>query len=181
MLFEKQISLKSGASALLRSPIAEKDAPAMVQYLVDMAAETDFTLGYPEERIMPVEKEVAFLQHVAESPNDLFIVCEVEGRLAGNCHLSFNTMAKVAHRASVAIALYKEFWNLGIGTAMFEAMIAAARERGVMQLELEYIEGNSRGRALYEKMGFRLTGVQPNAIRLKDGTLLDMHMMVKRL
>lgn len=105
----------------------------------------------------------------------------MEGRLAGNCHLSFNTKKKVAHRASVAIALYKEFWNLGIGTAMFEAMIAAARERGVMQLELEYVEGNTRARALYEKMGFRLTGVQPDAIRQQDGTLVDMHMMVKKL
>lgn len=181
MLYEKQITLKNGAAALLRSPLAEKDAPAMVQYLVDVAGETPYTLGYPEERRMPVEKEAAFLQHVAESPNDLFIVCEVEGRLAGNCHLSFNTKAKVAHRATVAIALYKEFWNLGIGTAMFEAMIAVARDRGVMQLELEFIEGNTRARALYEKMGFRLTGIQPNAVCLKDGTLLDMHMMVKRL
>lgn len=181
MQFEKQLTLKNGASAILRSPIAEKDAPGMVQYLVDIAGESPYVLGYPEERQMPVEKEAAFLQHVAESPNDLFIVCEVEGRLAGNCHLSFNTKKKVAHRASVAIALYKEFWNLGIGTAMFEAMIAAARERGVMQLELEYIEGNTRARALYEKMGFRLTGVQPNAIRQQDGTLVDMHMMVKKL
>lgn len=40
---------------------------------------------------------------------------------------------------------------------------AESRE-GVMQIELEFVEGNTRARHLYEKMGFRITGVHPNAI-----------------
>ena len=64
---------------------------------------------------------------------------------------------------------------------MFEQMIAAAKERGIMQLELEYVDGNDRGKALYEKMGFRYTGARPNAIRQQDGTLCDLIMMVKEL
>ena len=57
---------------------------------------------------------------------------------------------------------------------MFEEMIRLAERReGVMQIELEFVEGNARARYLYEKMGFRITGVHPNAIRLKDGTLLN--------
>ena len=51
----------------------------------------------------------------------------------------------------------------------------------ILQLELEYIEGNSRARALYEKMGFRITGVRPNAIRLKDGTLLNEYSMMREI
>lgn len=50
-----------------------------------------------------------------------------------------------------------------------------------MQMELEYVEGNSRARALYEKMGFRITGVRPNAIRLKDGTLLNEYTMIREI
>ena len=45
----------------------------------------------------------------------------------------------------------------------------------------EIIEGNSRARSLYEKMGFRITGVKPDAIRMKDGTFVNEYMMVKRL
>ena len=30
-------------------------------------------------------------------------------------------------------------------------------------------------------MGFRITGVKPDAIRLKDGTFLNEYMMQKRL
>ncbi len=78
----------------------------------------------------------------------------------------------------MAIGLTKEFWNLGIGTAMFEEMIAIARNReGVRHIDLEFIEGNSRARALYEKMGFRIIAVKPEAIMLRDGTLLNEYLM----
>ena len=61
-------------------------------------------------------------------------------------------------------------------------MLRIAKERrSVLQLELEFVEGNTRARALYEKMGFKITGVRPDAIRLKDGTLLDEYMMVRKI
>ena len=109
------------------------------------------------------------------------ISCIVDGKIAGNCQISFRTGLKDRHRASVAIALLKEFWNLGIGTRMFEELFRVARDRGVRQIELDFIEGNSRARALYEKMGFRITGVKPDAIRRKDGTFANEYMMLKRL
>ena len=33
----------------------------------------------------------------------------------------------------------------------------------------------------YEKMGFRITGVNPNAIRLRDGTLLNEYCMIREI
>ena len=48
-------------------------------------------------------------------------------------------------------------------------------------MELDFVEGNTRARALYEKMGFRITGVRPDAIRLRDGTMLNEYSMIKRL
>ena len=61
-------------------------------------------------------------------------------------------------------------------------MIRIAKERPCLrQLELEFIEGNSRARALYEKFGFRIAGVHPDAIRLKDGTMLAEYLMIKSL
>ena len=65
---------------------------------------------------------------------------------------------------------------------MFECMIRAAEEKeGVLQLELEVIEGNDRAMALYKKMGFRKYGVRPDAIRLKDGTMLSETLMLRKL
>ena len=93
-----------------------------------------------------------------------------------------NGKMKIRHRANVAIALLKEYWGLGIGTKMFEAMLDAARANpDLMQVELEVVEGNDRAMALYKKMGFEVYGVRPNAIKLKDGTLLSETLMVNKL
>ena len=65
---------------------------------------------------------------------------------------------------------------------MMQEMIRIAEANpNILQIELDFIEGNSRARALYEKMGFRITGVRPNAIRLKDGTLLNEYYMIREI
>lgn len=174
----KSITLKDGRDAILRSPDPHADAVDLVQYLHDTAADTPFVLRTPEEVSMTVEGEERFLDMVVDSDGDCMILCEVEGRIAGNCHLAFRDKKKVRHRCDVAIALRKEFWGLGIGTAMFEAMIAIAEKReGVTVMELEFIEGNARARGLYEKMGFRIVGMHPDAIRQEDGSLLALYLM----
>ena len=183
MEFEpKTIRLKDGREALLRCP-EEEDVPGMLEYLSVTAAETDFLMRYPEEcgRYTP-DGERALFERMKTSPDDLMLACLVEGKVAGSCQLMMNSRLKTRHRASVAIAQRKEFWNLGIGSAMFEEMIRIAKERPCLrQLELEFIEGNSRARALYEKFGFRIAGVHPDAIRLKDGTMLAEYLMIKSL
>lgn len=174
--------LKDGRKALLCSP-KEEHAESTLEYLRISAGETNFILRYPEEcGKYTLESEKKLFERKNESPNETMIMCVVDGRVVGNCEISFRTNLKTKHRASVAIALISEFWNQGIGTKMFEEMIRLAEERGeVQQMELDFVEGNSRARALYEKMGFRITGVKPDALRLKDGTLLNEYMMVRKM
>ena len=180
ILEEKLISLKGGKTAVFRSPKAE-DAEPMLSYMKVTAGETPYLIRYPEECTETAEQEAAFLQKMADSPIDLMIVCMVDGKLAGNCRLALHGRIKTRHRAGVAIALVKEYWGLGIGTAMFEEMTRCAREHGITQLELEVIDGNERAMALYRKMGFEIAATKPDAIRLKDGTMLDEHIMIKKL
>jgi len=172
--------LKDGREAVLRSP-KEEDVESTLEYLLISAGETDYILRYPEEcgKYTPEGEKKLFEQKNA-SPNEAMIMCVVDGKVVGNCEISFFKGMKTKHRASIGIALIRDFWNQGIGTKMFEEMIRLAESReDVMQIELEFVEGNSRARHLYEKMGFRIAGVHPNAIRLKDGTLLNNYLMIK--
>lgn len=155
----------------------------MLQFIIKASGETDYLMAYPEEFAgFTIEREKSFISQINDDPNGMMIACFVDGKVAGNCQISFRTGMKDRHRASVAIALLRDFWHLGIGTSMFKEMIQIARERGgVKQIELDFIEGNSRARGLYEKMGFRITGVKPDAIRMKDGTFVNEYMMLKRL
>ena len=178
---ETEFQLKDGRTALLRSP-CEDDAVEMLQFIRTASGETDFLMRYPEEWAQTsLEQEIDFIKNDYCNPNGMMISCIVDGKIAGNCQISFRTGMKDRHRASVAIALLREYWNLGIGTKLFEEMFRIAGDRGVRQIELDFIEGNSRARALYEKMGFRITGVKPDAIRWKDGTFANEYMMLKRL
>ena len=177
-----RFKLRDGREALLRSP-KEEDIESTLEYLVISAGETDFILRYPEEcgKYTP-EGEKKLFEQKNESPNEAMIMCVVDGKVVGNCEISFFKGMKTKHRAGIGIALISEFWNQGIGTKMFEEMIRLAENReDVLQIELEFVEGNARARHLYEKMGFRITGVRPNAIRLKDGTLLNEYTMIREI
>lgn len=174
--------LKDGREAVLRSP-REEDVESTLEYLRTSAGETEFILRYPEEcGKYTAEGEKKLFEQKNASPNEAMLMCVVDGRVIGNCEISFYRGMKTKHRATVAIALISEFWNQGIGTKMFEEMIRLAESRDeVTQMELEFVEGNTRARHLYEKMGFRIAGVHPNAIRLKDGTLLNNYLMIREI
>ena len=175
-------TLKDGRKALLRSP-KDEDIRGVLDYLYVSAGETEFILRYPEEcGKYTAESEKELVDRINAADNDVMLVCVVDGKVAGNCGIHWTKGIKTRHRASVAIALLKEFWNQGIGTKMFEEMIRLAEEREeVTQMELEFVENNSRARHLYEKMGFRIAGVHPNAIRLKDGRLLNNYLMIREM
>ena len=177
-----EFTLKDGRSAVIRSP-REEDIPEMLEYLRVSAGETEFIMRYPEEcGRYTYEGEKELFEQANASPYKAAMICRVEGRLAGNCEINFFPKIKKSHIATVGIALLSEYWNQGIGTRFFEEMIRIAEEKeGVLQIELEFIEGNDRARHLYEKMGFRTVAVHPDAIRLKDGKLLDEYLMIKKL
>ena len=182
MLFNpKNIVLKDGRAALLRNPDPDADAAALINHLKQIVSETEFLLRYPEECDWTVAQERDILSANNADDMRLMLVCEVDGEIAGMCGLNLNRPIKFRHRANLDISLQKRFWNLGIGTAMLEALMDVARDRGVMQLELDYIEGNARGRALYEKMGFSEVARHPDAVRFRDGRMRSLVFMMKKL
>ncbi len=174
--------LKGGQEAVLRCPTSG-EAPAFLESFRVCVGETAF-LNYTPEEVsgFTLEDERRFIEGYGSSPDKLLLCCSVDGEIVGSCDIIFHTNLKARHRGGIGIAIQRRFWGLGIGTAMFRAMIGVARAReGVTQLELDFFEGNARARALYEKMGFRICAVLPDAIRLPDGTMLNEYMMVLKL
>ncbi len=179
---EKEFLLKDGRKAILRSP-REEDIEGMLIYLYKSAEETDFLLRIPQECNKYTEEgERKLFERINASDHEAMLVCIVDGKLAGNCDISWSRSFKTKHRASIGIALLKEFWNQGIGTRFMKELIDIAQENEeILQVELSFIEGNSRARALYEKMGFRISAVHPDAVRMRDGTLRNEYFMVRKM
>jgi RimJ/RimL family protein N-acetyltransferase len=174
----ERITLKDGRELTLRSP-EEKDAQAMLDYMIKTAEETHFLVRYPEEIQTTLDKEKEIINFVLEADDRVWFTAFDGDRAVGNCSISRNrNHIKLKHRCDFAIALVQEYTGCGLGTILMEKAIAKAREMGFEQIELGAYEDNEKGLALYRKMGFKEMGKTFRAFKLKDGTYFDEINMV---
>lgn len=175
-------ALKNGSEAEIRNP-KTSDVESVISYLFKTAGETEFIYRYPEEcYAYTPEKEKKLFKAINESETELMLLCLIDNEVIGDCHLSWNKRMKTKHRASLSIAVLQKYWSQGVGSKLLsEAITIASDNEDITQIELDFVEGNSRARALYEKFGFRITGIKPNAIRLKNGDFLNEYSMIRVL
>ena len=178
---QRTFTLKDGRTCVL-CPTYPDYAADMIEYLKITAAETPFLLRYPDEVNYTLEGEKEILQSLLENEYGVMMLALVDGKVAGNCSLNgMGNKRRVLHRSSLAIALKKEFWNLGIGTAMMQYLEELARQIGYEQIELEVVDGNDNAKRLYEKCGFVETGKHVRALKYDDGSYRDEFIMIKVL
>ena len=183
MIFEeKKITLKNGIMATLKTPEIS-DGEKMLDLIRTASAETEFLAHYYEDwEETTIESEEKWIESNRNSANDYVIACFVGERVVGCCEISFSSGSKSFHRAGIGISVLSEYWNIGIGSAMFSEIITLANEHKVTEiLELEYVEGNERAKALYEKFDFKEVCIKPNAYKLKDGRYQSLVYMQKYL
>lgn len=182
MRFEpKQVILNDGRTCTLR-PTVPEDAEAMIAYLKQTSGETEYLLRYPDEVTYTPEAEKEILGRLRDDPFSVMMAAVVDGKVAGNCSInSIGTKRKIRHRCSMAIALYKEYWHLGIGTAMIEYLTELAREIGYRQMDLEVVAENRQAQALYSKCGFTESGRRHHALLFDDGSFHDEILMYKEI
>ncbi|MBO4680975.1 MAG: GNAT family N-acetyltransferase [Clostridiales bacterium] len=178
---EKEIVLKDGRTCVLK-PNSPEYAEQMIKYLKETSGETEFLLRNPDEVKFTLEEEQNLLAGFLDNPGIIMMAAVVDGKVAGNMSIAgIGPQRRLAHRCSLAIALYKEFWGLGIGTSMIGYGSELAAKAGWKQMDLEVLAGNDQAYKLYKKCGFIETGVRHNALRYDDGTCRDEILMYKEL
>ena len=176
----EKFKLKDGRICDIRE-IHVNDAKDMVEYLKIVNGESDFMNSYPDEITMTAEEEEKMILGFNKSDTTLMLVVEMEGWIIASGTIMRLGKIKMRHRGNVAVAVLKEFWNLGIGKKILLSLESYAKDLGLSQIELDYYSGNNRARTLYDKIGFTETGKTPNAIILKDGRAYDSIRMVKSI
>ncbi len=142
--YHKQIRLKNNMECCLRSG-REEDGQAVFQNFNLTHSQTDYLLTYPDENCFDAVQEGEFLRKKADSNNEIEIIAVVGNTVAGTAGIeAVGTKSKVRHRAEFGISVDKEFWGLGIGTALMDACIECAGNAGYEQLELNVVAGNTR-------------------------------------
>ncbi len=161
MKYRKTVVLKDGRICLLRNGEAI-DGQALLDTFNRTHAETDFLLTYPGEHTYTAEREAEFLKKKAESPDEVEILAEVDGRVVGSSGIGcVGRREKTKHRAEFGVSVEKAFWGLGIGRALTEAAVECAKRAGYLQLELEAVAENKAALALYKSVGFAEYGRNP--------------------
>ena len=111
----------------------------------------------PPQSIIENEELQVYVRNFGHEPDDRCLVAECDGRIVGAVwtrimhdygHISDDT-------PSLAISLYKEYRNKGIGTELLERMIALLQNDGYSQVSLSVQKANYAV-GMYQKAGFEV-------------------------
>ena len=173
--------LKNGKTCVLRS-VEPEDAERMIAYMKIMLGETPFLMRTPEEFDYTVEGEADVLRKRRDDPRALMIVAEADGEIIAASDVTpMGAKSRTLHRATLGMSVRKDYWSMGIGSAMMERLISHARQSGFEQIELEVVSANRRAIGLYVKYGFQVFGTRPHGLKYADGSYADDYMMRKAL
>jgi putative acetyltransferase len=144
------------------------DATALVDLHRAASAVPDGLARRPEEITLDyVERFLAGISFVAVGP---------DGGICGEIHGGRETVALFAHVLSnLTVAVHPDRQGLGIGSKLFETLIAHARamDPPILRIELAAGAGNPGAVRLYERLGFQHEGRQIARGRYPDGRLED--------
>ncbi len=118
----------------------------------------------------------------APIPVDGLLVAEEAGEVVGYVALGRPTrLESNRHVADIrGLAVAPAHQGRGLGRALVEAALAAARERGARKVTLRVLGPNTAARALYESCGFVVEGVRRGEFLL-DGRYVDDVLMARHL
>jgi len=112
----------------------EREVPALVHWS-EKAYQEVFQPGAPDRILSVIEEE-------DDGALRAFLIARFSG---SECELE-NLVVAAAHR------------RRGFASQLLQSLIAAANERNVERILLEVRESNMAARALYEKLGFQISG-----------------------
>jgi RimJ/RimL family protein N-acetyltransferase len=153
------------------------DAAAFLAYLRRMGGETGFVSFGAEGIELTVEEEAAHIAKTNARDNAVFLLAMAGGEIVGGLTFSAGTRPRLRHSGEFGVSVLREWWGRGVARALLEAMLAWARESGVVRkINLRVRADNVRAIALYERLGFVREGRVTRDL-LVDGEFHDTLLM----
>lgn len=177
MKYEKLITLKNGKTLILKNGTFF-DGQAMFDVFTKTHVETDFNITYEDEIDFTSDDECKYLKNKEESPDEIEILAFVDGKLVGTAGLTkIDKRFKLRHRAEFGVSIIEEYWGMGIGRCLSEAIIECAKKANYEQLELCVVTSNERAINLYKHLGFEVFGTNPKGFKSKYSGYQDVTLM----
>ncbi|MBE0622979.1 MAG: GNAT family N-acetyltransferase [Burkholderiales bacterium] len=140
---------------------------------IDIVAREKRYLAYLQAP--PREQQFAFLRNIIANDLSQFVAL-LDDVVVGWCDILPTHGEARAHVGTLGIGLVPDARHVGIGAKLIEAALAKAREKGLSRIELTVRLDNANAKALYERFGFAVEGVNRKAFFV-DGIFYDTYSM----
>lgn len=166
---------------LTYAPFAKTDVAAYWHMKEQLDRETSYMLYEPGERLALDGDMAGAAGEIAGAlAGDFLLAAWDNGRPVGYVLAQRGAAARIAHSAYIVAGVLQGYRGRGVGTALFAALDAWAKESAITRLELTVVCENAPACHLYEKCGFVREGVKRNSILL-NGRYVDEYYMAKLL
>jgi RimJ/RimL family protein N-acetyltransferase len=107
---------------------------------------------------------------------------KTDAKLLGAFYLKPNWPGRARHVANAGFIVMPEWRNRGLGRLLGAVMLDYAKELGYRSVIFNLVfSENLAARHLWEKLGFRVLGAIPGAVRTNDGKYQDALIMFRSL
>ena len=161
--------------------LAPADSAAYVELRREMLLDSPWAFSSSPEDDQGLKVEF-IAERLAQPGQAIVGAFDDAGRLVGSAGLRRHTSIKMAHRAHVGgVYVTPRERGSGLGQRILLRLFEVARSwPGVTSLGLSASVKSEGARRLYERLGFRSWGIEPDAIHA-GGASYDEHHMVKSL
>lgn len=153
------------------------DAEALSDLRLQIDGETENLDREPGEAFIDPQGFRSIIKADSESPRNLFLVAETNGRLIGFSRCAGNDLKRFRHKVEFGVGVLREFWGYGVGRNLLQESITWAEDSGIRKVTLNVMESNEKAKQLYEKLGFEVEGVLKDDKLLSDGNFYNMVVM----
>ncbi|MGM0379070.1 MAG: GNAT family N-acetyltransferase [Bacillota bacterium] len=157
MVKERFIDTKKGKIKI--SQVNVEDAKNLIEFMKKVDLETDFLLRAPGEFNLTEKQEKEFIKKQNSDENSLFLKASLKNKVVATLGFSGEKNKRYSHKGEFGMAVLKEYWNLGIGSAFLNNLLKWADDNNLIKISLRVDATNEKAIGLYKKFGFEKEGL----------------------
>jgi ribosomal protein S18 acetylase RimI-like enzyme len=161
---------------IVRSAI-EEDAKNLSEVRLQIDGETENLDRVKGEAYLDESGFKQIIKDDTESNNNLFLVAEINEKIAGFSRCEGNKLIRSSHKVEFGVCVLKEYWGYGIGKNLLNESVHWADANEIKKMTLNVLETNHKAIALYKKFGFEVEGILKKDKVLSDGNYYNTILM----